>query len=432
MTESSSQAAQQAEAAALKERQAQESKAIKDAQKAKTKAFHEEAVSLDAGEVVVKEGDVLLVNRNGVDYKVEFDEIVDSLPICGPSATKDDLTGTFEYLGEIDANDLNTYVDNWPGDSTGNRLQGSSSELENIDYEAPLYKLSDKGDPDRTFEKFKAVGNYVTYIDADGDEQQGQINEWYEFTNYDDDDGPYGRVCFVVIEVWGIPKEDVTLTNDTKLKNACVPGIEEVLMSGDSAGFGVHLDGQQSTFMGAGIKANIIHCESVSYFEARMYAKKGINLGNHLYFASEYDDWYSGDQGQISNVYRIQFGDYQDQGKATDISKVENIYFKSGDEYANEYGGMISGFNALHFRRNEETDNSTQLTGLTKLRFTDNDDTGDAAEVTGLKRVAGDEVEVTGLKRVVMDEGMIVSLSAVVANTDLQSNLVAALPELPD
>lgn len=416
MTESSPQAAQQKEAAALKERQAQESKAIKDAQKAKTKKFHDEAAALSAGDIVVQEGDLLLVNRNGVDYKVSFDEVVDSLPICGPDVTKADLTGDFEYLGEINPQTLDTFVDGWPfGSSTGQKFEEGSSELADISYEAPLYKLSGKGDPDDTFEKFKAGGNRVTYIDANGDEQEGWISEWYQFEDYDD-----GRADFVVIEVWDIPEEDITLTNDTKLKNACVPGIQQVLMSGDTAGFGVHLDGEQSTFMGAGIKARTIRCESVSYFEDRMYAKGGMNLGNHLYFAGEYDDWYlPEDQGQISNVYALRFGDYKDQGKATDISGVENIFFKSGDEYANEDGGMISGFNSLHFTRNEETDNSTMITNVTKIHFADNYDTGDLAQVTGVKQLT-------------MNEGSIVSLSQVLANTGLESNLTAALPELPD
>ena len=405
MTESAPQAAQQAEAKTLKKRQAEENKAIKDAQIAKTKAFHNEAAALGAGDIVVKEGDVLLVNRDGVDYKVGFDKVIDSLPICGPSATKDDLTGDFEYLGEINPNDLNTYVDNWPSASTGNKLYESSSEIDNIGYEAPLYKLSGKDDPNQTWEKFKAVGNYVTYIDANGNEQYGQIEEWYEFTDYDD-----GREFFVVIEVQGIPEEDITLTNKTKLANACIPGLEQVVMSGDTSGWGIHCDGAQSTFMGAGIKANIVRCESVSYFDERMYAKGGINVGNHIYFADEYDEWNSDDQGQISNVYRIQFGDYKDEGKATDISKVENIYFKSGDEYADDYGGMISGCNTLYFSRNEETENPTQISGLTKLYFTANDGATDAYEA---------KAELTGLSRISV-------------NANFESNIVSQLPELPD
>ena len=350
--------------------------------------------------------DLILVNRAGVDYKVKFDGVVDSLPFCRPSVTKDDLTGDFEYLGEINPNDLNTYVDNWPSASTGNKLYESSSEIDNIGYEAPLYKLSGKDDPNQTWEKFKAVGNYVTYIDANGNEQQGQIEEWYEFEDYDD-----GREYFVVIEVQGIPEEDITLTNKTKLANACVPGLAQVVASGDTEYRGIHCDGDQSTFMGAGIKTALLTCKGVSYYDDRMYAKRGINVGNHIYFADEYDEWYlPSDQGRISNACRLDFGDYKDQGRATDIAGVENIFFKSGDEYSTDYGGMISGCNTLYFSRNEETENPTQISGLTKLYFTANDGATDAYEA---------KAELTGLSRLSVNE-------------NFESNIVSQLPELPD
>ena len=202
---------------------------------------------------------------------------------------------------------------------------------------------------------------------------------------------------------------DYKVSFDQVVDSLPIPGLEQVVMSGDTSGWGIHCDGAQSTFMGAGIKANIVRCESVSYFDERMYAKGGINVGNHIYFADEYDEWNSDDQGQISNVYRIQFGDYKDEGKATDISKVENIFFKSGDEYSDDSGGMISGCNALYLSRNEETDYSTQISGLTKLYFTDNLGTNDAYE---------GKAELTGLSRLFV-------------NANFDSNIVSQLPELP-
>ena len=456
MTESSPQAAQQAEAKALKKRQAEQNKAIKDAQIATIEAFHNEAAALDAGDIVVKEGDVLLVNRDGVDYKVSFDEVVDSLPICGPHVTKDDLTGDFEYLGKVNPNDLNTYVENWPEASTGNKLEGSSTELEYINHEGPLYKLSGEGNPNRhheTYAKFKAQNQYVTYIDAAGDEQRAKIREWYEFVDWET------RIGFVAIEVQGIPEEDITLTNETKLENACVPGLEQVVMSGDTSGFGIHCDGNQSTFMGAGIKANIVRCESVSYFDGRMTANGGINVGNHIYFADEWDEWKSDNQGQISNVYRLDFGDYKDEGKATQISKVENIYFKSGDEYATDYGGMIAGCNTIHLNRNEETDNPTMITGVTKLYFEENDADGihdhvaksqvtglavlgmEAGLVTGVNKLRfseDDEAEpaaITGLTNLRFSadsEAALTGLTKIRVSENFDSNIVSQLPELPD
>ena len=415
------------------ERQAQQSKEIKDKQKAKTKAFHDEVAALGAGDVVVKESDVLLVNRDGVDYKVSFDEVVDSLPLCGPFITKEDVTGDFEYFGYIDPATLDTFVDNWPSTSTGQKFKEGSQHPSESWQEAHLYKI-DCDYETEVFQKFQYSFDYVSYIDADGNEQEDQIKEWYRFEDYDN-----GRQEYLLIEVYGIPKEAITLTNKTKLSNACVPSIEQVIRSGDTSGMGVHLDGSESTFLGAGIRANIIRCESVSYFDDRMYAKNGMQLGNNIYFANKYDDWYTSDQGQISNISALRFGNYKDEGKATDINGVENIYFKSGDEFANDWSGMISGMNALHFSRNGETDNSTQLTGLTKLRFTENDDTGDNAEVTGLTKLrfsendtTGDTAEVTGLTKLFMDEGEIYSVSRLMANSGLDSNIVAQLPELPD